>query len=374
MVRFRCRLRTVVLTALIMGSPWFQVALADLNDGLVAYYPFNENANDESLNGLDGIVNGATLTEDRFGNPDSAYYFDGNDSIKIPNFTLDPDEDFTFSLWVVPNGFTKTANLFNKESVYELAIFAKDCSLRQCDNDEVIRRQEFAFAVRKDWDWYSMNYAANNNETYLVTMVYDSTNHRVLSYINGMQTSLDDLNQSGSSVQNNFLCLGSRGNCNSAYFTGVLDDIRIYNRALSEDEVQTLYQEDDGDCKHAAYSLKKRTLTVPFVEMPVIDFFTGQSTGEVELWTGTLKQVLGVTNRFRLLSKTVVPITDGSSSSCPATYAVETGTLSIPYIDIPTGIAVGNKNFENGVNVFRAIMTWEPMGKSFVVQEVQKLD
>ena len=84
--------------------------------------------------------------------------------------------------------------------------------------------------------------------------------------------------------------------------------------------------------------------------------------------------MLGTTNRFSLLSKTVAPITDGSSSSCPATYAVETGRLSIPYIDIPTGIAVGNKNFENGVNVFRATMTWEPMGKSFVVQKVEKLD
>jgi hypothetical protein len=46
--------------------------------------------------------------------------------------------------------------------------------------------------------------------------------------------------------------------------------------------------------------------------------------------------------------------------------------LSIPYIDVPTGIAVGNKEFENGVDVFKATMTWEPMGKSFVVQEIEK--
>jgi hypothetical protein len=132
---------------------------------------------------------------------------------------------------------------------------------------------------------------------------------------------------------------------------------------------------NDGlvSCEHATYSLKKRTLTVPFVEMPVIDFLTGQSTGEKELWTGNLRQVSGTTNRFRLISKTVKQITDGSSSSCPAIYAVETGTLSIPYIDIPTGITVGNKKFENGVDVFKATMTWEPMGRSFVVQEVQKL-
>ncbi|EDN68733.1 hypothetical protein BGP_5470 [Beggiatoa sp. PS] len=157
------------------------------------------------------------------------------------------------------------------------------------------------------------------------------------------------------------------------YFSGIIDDVHIYNRALSEDEIKDLYAgvPDDGDCKHATYSLKKRTLTVPFVEMPVVDFLTGQPTGKMELWTGNLKQVLGTTNRFRLINKTVAQITDGSSSSCPATYAVETGTLNIPYIDVPTGIAVGNKEFENGVDVFKATITWEPLGKSFVVQEVE---
>ena len=362
---------TIAMSVGILTVP---LALADLNDGLVAYYPFNGNATDESGNGLDGIVNGATLTEDRFGNPDSAYYFDGNDSIKISNFTLNPDEDFTFSLWAVPNDLTNYSHLFNRANVYELAIFPKDCSLRQCDNDEIIRRQEFAFAVRKDWDWYSMNYVANNNETYLVTMVYDSTNNRVLSYINGILTSSDDLGQNApGSANNNFLCIGSHGNCNSSYFTGILDDIRIYNRTLSENEIKALAGiSDEGDCKHATYSLKKRTLTVPFVEMPVIDFLTGQPTGEMELWSGNLKQVFGTTNRFRLLSKTVSQITDGSSSSCPATYAVETGTLSIPYIDVPTGIEVGNKKFENDVEVFKATMNWEPIGKSFVVKKFEK--
>ena len=46
-------------------------------NGLVAYYPFNGNANDESGNGNNGTVNGATLTSDRFGNSGKAYSFDG---------------------------------------------------------------------------------------------------------------------------------------------------------------------------------------------------------------------------------------------------------------------------------------------------------
>ena len=71
-------------SALLIGLYVFtslasQVHGQDLSDGLVAYYPFNGNADDESGNGNNGKVNGATLTTDRNGNANSAYDFDGND-------------------------------------------------------------------------------------------------------------------------------------------------------------------------------------------------------------------------------------------------------------------------------------------------------
>ena len=54
------------------------------SNGLVGYWPFNGNANDESGNGNNGIVNGASLTPDRIGNPNSAYSFNGvNNWIKM---------------------------------------------------------------------------------------------------------------------------------------------------------------------------------------------------------------------------------------------------------------------------------------------------
>ena len=62
----------------IFIAGWLQVGFGqNLGDGLVAYYPFNGNANDESGNGHDGVVNGAKLSNDRFGNKESSYIFDG---------------------------------------------------------------------------------------------------------------------------------------------------------------------------------------------------------------------------------------------------------------------------------------------------------
>jgi len=54
-------------------------ANADISSGLAASFPFNGNANDASGNGNNGVVYGATLIADRFGNANSAYSFDGTD-------------------------------------------------------------------------------------------------------------------------------------------------------------------------------------------------------------------------------------------------------------------------------------------------------
>jgi hypothetical protein len=127
------------------------------------------------------------------------------------------------------------------------------------------------------------------------------------------------------------------------------------------------------NCEHAVYSLKKKTLTVPYVEIPMVNFFGGQPTGKVELWTASLKRLSGVTNRFRLLSKTVERITDGSSTDCPATYT-QAGTLSIPYVDVPTGVIVGNSKFGSEVETFEVILIWEPLGRNFIVNSISPVN
>lgn len=73
-------------------------------EGLVGYWPFSGNANDESGNENHGIVHGATLTEDRFGNADKAYVFANNtDDIEVLSSTeLQLDTSYKISLWINP--------------------------------------------------------------------------------------------------------------------------------------------------------------------------------------------------------------------------------------------------------------------------------
>ena len=74
-------------------------------NGLVGWWPFNGNANDESGNGHNGAVNGCALANDRFGNSFSAYIFNGvTDFIRI-NDVLIPGTatSYTFSFWIKPD-------------------------------------------------------------------------------------------------------------------------------------------------------------------------------------------------------------------------------------------------------------------------------
>ena len=87
--------------------PAIAPAQVNLNAGLVVYYPFNSNANDMSGNNINGTVTNATLTTDRNGTANSAYYFNGADTyIELPysnlyNFT--PQDSFSISAWVLPD-------------------------------------------------------------------------------------------------------------------------------------------------------------------------------------------------------------------------------------------------------------------------------
>lgn len=191
----------------------------------IAYYPFNGNANDESGNNLHGTVSGATLTMDRFDNPDSAYSFDANDIITIPHDDiLNVEDQLSISLWVNPT--TQQNALILGKSNYTTAT---NYLLRTKTNGFIqFEYKEFADSNTEPLVPNAWNHIA----------VVSNANNLKQVYINGVLAS-HTTNDSPFGINSNSLTIGARPG--AEHFNGSIDDIRIYKTALTQYQVQELY-------------------------------------------------------------------------------------------------------------------------------------
>ncbi len=207
---------------------------ADLNDGLAAYYPFdgNVNANDVSINYNHCTVHGATLTQDRLGNADSAYHFDGTAYLecKTPVGLPVGSQPRTMSAWIYREGTSVNQCICHYGRVADGQMFGLILS-KNAPN-----RLYFWGYGWPGPDLSSSATVALNIWTF-VAVTYDGDQIRL--YVDGQEdnshvTSLNTvLNQDG-------LRIGFRADYPS-YWMGVIDDVRIYTRALSSSEIMELY-------------------------------------------------------------------------------------------------------------------------------------
>ncbi|MFH1885047.1 MAG: LamG domain-containing protein [Planctomycetota bacterium] len=225
-------LAILVLTA--TGTAW-----ADLSNGLIAYYPFSGNANDGSGYGNNGTEYGATLAIDRFGNPDSAYSFDGvDDYIDCGSGT-----STLFNSW---DSFTLAAWIKHAESSTFDSIVARhddrngtfNYAIGVIDNKFVL----IADQAYEDSRWLRSNTVLTDGLWYHVVGVYDNKNMTV--YVNGREDGSDIFPVGGTGDSTASLYIGNTGYWSSysddRYFSGVIDGVRIYNRALTETEIAQL--------------------------------------------------------------------------------------------------------------------------------------
>ncbi|HPG82084.1 MAG TPA: hypothetical protein PKY55_02320 [bacterium] len=226
------------------SSAWSDIVLAYAASlpvtGMVAYYPFNGSANDESKNGNDGVVYGAALTEDRFGNTDKAYSFNGRDSYIIVNSSpsLQPTKEITVAVWLLPLSYPTDA------TDGWMGILTKRI------NENIAPWDSYVISIHK--------------EHYLQFAVYDSpdalklqnvelgkwifalgtmSDNEIKLYINGLLHSR--LSRGGDILYSSLsLRIGTLSINRLNPFNGKIDDIRIYNHALSDQEISSLYHED----------------------------------------------------------------------------------------------------------------------------------
>ena len=212
-------------------------------NGLVGWWPFNGNANDESGNGNNGTVNGSTLTTDRFGNANKAYDFDGiDDWIQVQNdTTLNFSGDISISSWLNADSYDLISMIVSKHSPL-------------CNNN----LGTFVYGIWDDGGVgnFKTNFSAspiftagsypNNNASVSVNNWYNfittySDNLQILKYyLNG--SLVDSINIDFNITTNPFdLYIGKQDCSNTWHFDGTLDDIGIWNRALSQQEISDLY-------------------------------------------------------------------------------------------------------------------------------------
>jgi hypothetical protein len=234
----------------VAGAVWNQVCFAispascaDITTGLAARFDFTGNATDLSGNNNNGTVNGATLTTDRFGNPNSAYLFNGT----TDNITVNSSTSLNF----------QTANKFS------ISYWINPATLSASQSSFVINKQIGSGANQDGWNSvvdvdYSSGFRIQNgtstsacalnsnpssiatNQFYHIVQVYNNGTSYI--YKNGIL-----LNQSscsaliGDNTSTMLIGLPTFTYSNVKGFNGKIDDIRIYNRSLSQCDVDSLF-------------------------------------------------------------------------------------------------------------------------------------
>jgi hypothetical protein len=213
-------------------------------NGLVAYFPLNGNANDATGNGHNGTVIGATLTEDRFGHANAAYSFDGDDYIKASATNL-PTGERTTSLWFKANTVTTRPIL--------LGYGGKSCpGYSWWMNVNHGGTAAFFLGIHCTESKYLQSRYLQVPTDRWVSFIAttDSTGCKI--YIDGKKESSNALFINDTEVTDKDLSIGvgvggdglapfTDGNV--GYFSGVIDEVRIYDRSLSAEEVRSLYDE-----------------------------------------------------------------------------------------------------------------------------------
>jgi hypothetical protein len=214
-------------------------------NGLVGWWPFNGNANDESGNGNHGTVNGATLTADRNGNAASSYRFNSfSQVINLPELSSSfgtPTSLYSCSFWFklsndLPQGVDGV--MFHSSTENHENIFSR-----------------IGIVYGNKLKIYHRNNLENNEPTSLQSLASNTwhnvtitINHVIGSYrlfLNGLELSEMSFNFNPNYNYYTPFRTWQIGGISAAasyhYFIGEIDDLAVYNRALTQEEITALY-------------------------------------------------------------------------------------------------------------------------------------
>lgn len=233
---------TLSVTAL---QDYCVIPSGSLSVGLIGYWPFCGNVNDESGNLNHGTNFGGTFTTDRFGNVGNCLNLNGSSRVDVGNLNLgNPNTSYTYSNWFK----TSVPGVPNRTMITDYNSSSNDDNIFACwhlleDNNKA--RTE----VRVFPNGYGVisNNAVNNNQWHHIVTTIDRSTNLVSIYLDGVFVSSTSIPANINFNDNGFLRFGIHKWNNifqsQLYWIGQLDDVGIWNRALTTAEIQQLYNQ-----------------------------------------------------------------------------------------------------------------------------------
>lgn len=259
---------TISLLALFCVAPVTNLAqvttLNALTNGLVAYYPFNGNADDVSGSGNHGLAVGAVLTTDRFGREAGAYQFSGSNSYVLvpPHAALNMISNFaSLSVWI-----KMTVPPSSSLPVYIINAYPGECTLGLISGPSPA-----GFATNEVFfpSWLGIAHHPLSVGRYY-NIVATSSNRWSSVFIDGVLVWRTNNVGALFLARNSEWTIGARLIDALPYsgFTGVIDDVRLYNRALSATEVADLYQLESVAPFAPSLAIQVKTVRVSMLVQP----------------------------------------------------------------------------------------------------------
>lgn len=253
-------------------------------DSLVAYYPFNGNAQDASVTHNHASSIHASLGTDRFGVSGRCYVFNGIDQyIEFPDhdsLSIATTGKLTISIWMRPD----TLNFVNYEGDGYVHWMGKGTSGQQ---EWLMRMYNYASARPNRTSCYAFNLSGGlGSGSYVeetltkgawihLTAIYNYPANLIQIYKNGVLRDTDHFTDY-SVVPGNGTApfrIGTRDF--SSYFKGAIDDIRIYSRILSSSEISALYNETNTVSSVVSNTEESKIKVYPNPTQDVLQFDSG---------------------------------------------------------------------------------------------------
>ena len=200
--------------------------MSDATDGLVLYMPFEEGsgttARDWSTAGNNGTITGATYTTGNTGNG-GALDFNGTNGMVSGTFTNGYSDSVSFSGWIYPN---------NNSTFFGIATFTSTTG----EQFQVLQWNQKIYITANGGAFYTPDIITTTGTWYHVSGTYNTGDTEPKVYINGIEKSLSSGGGASSITANSFV-IGSATFAGASYYDGIIDEVRIYNRALTQEEI-----------------------------------------------------------------------------------------------------------------------------------------